>query len=796
MKSYLKFLSRNRLYTAVEAAGLVISIAFVVLIGNYVRQQYAMAHQNPLGRSIYTVLTDENAGLSWWDKASFEEQLPELEAACRLSGNWDDAARIDGEMVHVFYRYADANIFDMMPQLQLLSGDLDEFALKGRCLVSESFANARFGGDATGRRLEVGVDNFVLGSECEATVCGVYRDLDDSILGRCDVLFNAAHHSYADRPPFSTIGPFATLLMVAEGTDRDALTDKVDKICKANYGNIVDGVKLVRMDEIYFLGGQYFTRVCNASVLHMLVVVVVLLLVSAVFNYVNLNTALSGRRAKEMAMRRLLGSQRAAIFGKYIAESVAFTLLCTALALLTAAALRPALDTMLFNVSVEDVQDDAWQYVPLRLDWSAAALAVYALSAAIVGVIVGLAPAMLAMRYQPIDVVRGTFRRRTKMIFSHIFIVIQHVISVVLITMSTVMEVQMHHMMTRPLHGRTDGLYLLAFTIPSYEKVSPLVDRLHAIPDVGRVGRGSGVPTWVGMSTGLSATDDFEHYVMTSIILCDETYFELLGLERQADFRTPLTGSVWMSESLANELAIADSMQYMSPAHIRLNGATPDHYGGIYRDIPTADASQRDISSQRFSAAIIDSREKLRYANGLLIEVTGDRRAAAEAIHSAYAACYVEANGIYSPPFREGYLDDVIAAQLRPQKMAMRLLEIFMLLSVVISLLGLVAMSTYHAGENRRSIAIRKVFGSDVRHELMRTVSGYMIMVAVAVAIAMPVAVWAAGRYLERFDYRISGYWWIFVVAAAVAVSIAFLSVFWQTWRAARTNPATELKSN
>ena len=103
-------------------------------------------------------------------------------------------------------------------------------------------------------------------------------------------------------------------------------------------------------------------------------------------------------------------------------------------------------------------------------------------------------------------------------------------------------------------------------------------------------------------------------------------------------------------------------------------------------------------------------------------------------------------------------------------------------------------MSTYYSSENTKSIAIRKTFGSDVSRELWRTVKGYMMLVGIAAIIGTPIAVWLSGKYLERFAYRIEHYGWIIVVAVAVTLLLAFLSVLWQTLRAAKTNPAEALK--
>ena len=122
------------------------------------------------------------------------------------------------------------------------------------------------------------------------------------------------------------------------------------------------------------------------------------------------------------------------------------------------------------------------------------------------------------------------------------------------------------------------------------------------------------------------------------------------------------------------------------------------------------------------------------------------------------------------------------------------LIELFMLLSTLVSLLGLVAMSAYYAGMQTRDIAVRKVFGGTVSSETRRSVREYLVLVAIAILIGVPVAVFLAERYLRQFWYRIEGYGWVFVVAALIALLISFLAVLWQTLRAARTNPATELK--
>ncbi len=788
MKSYLKFLSRNKLYTAIEAVGLVISIAFVILIGNYVWQQYSIAHENPIGDRVYAVGNGQYVALSWWDKAEFDAKIPEAEAVCRVSSRemviTIGEPKVQGIMIQV-----DPEFFEIFPNYQLLEGNLEEYGLKGHCLISESFARKHFTGSPIGKQLSI--ENYFAGEET-FTVCGVYKDFSGTMMPPSDILSNPeydAAYSSGRIHPFSTIGQYVTLIKVKEGTDREALAKKVEDICKEHYdSNFVKSTPIYTVPELYFNPEQWIFHSGNKSVLQMLLVVVLLLLASAIFNYVNLSLALSGKRAKEMATRRLLGAPQGSIIWKYIGESILFTAVCFALALLLSWALLPIMNELLLNVTTDT--GNTWMYIPITLGLSAGTVAAYALAIVLIGALAGIAPALFASRFAPIDIVRGTFRRRSKMVFSKVFIVFQNTVSVILIAMAILMEAQLGHMMHRPLNARSEGLYSLGFYARDYSEVEPLVDRLNRIPEVKRVAFGRGFPGQMNMELGFKAPDGIHH--QTQVIACTPEYFEMLGLKVVKDFGTPRENSVWMSQSLANEIELSDTTMTYYAGKFQVNGINTEYVGGVFEDIPTSDATASDPTTN--SAVIMAPAQSILYGNGLMIEVEGDKRTADKAIMEAYAAYSEEKNGTYVEPGQNGYIMDVLNRQLLPVKMALRLVELFMVLSVLIALLGLLAMSAYYSGENTKSIAVRKVFGSDVSRETRRTVKDYMVLVGIACIIGIPVSVWMAGKYLSRYTYRIENYWWIFVLAVVLTFAMAFGSVLWQTLKAAKTNPATELK--
>ena len=789
MKSYLKFLSRNKLYTAIEAVGLVVSLAFVILIGNYVYQQYSVAYGNPYRNRVYAVGNQDYMSLSWWDKAVFEDKLPEAEAVARISGSDYDGYIIHGDeqSVSAVITEADPEIFELFPSLTLIDGSMDEFRIKGHCLISESLANRAFNGDAIGKSLKI---KYLTHDKIESTVCGIFKDSKNSMMPCTEVMLNPEFDDmYVSQQPFSSIGQYMTLMKVSEGTDREQLAKKVEEVGLPNYGgSFVKAMPIYDLPEVYFNDEQWMFKQGNKSVLQMLTVVVVLLLISAIFNYINLNMALSGKRAKEMATRRLHGAEKSEIMMKYIAESVSFTAVCFALAFLLAYALLPMMNGLLRGVS-GGTAGSPEQFVSICFEWSVGIVAAYALTVVVLGVLSGVAPAAIASRFEPIDVVRGTYRLKTKRVFSKVFIVFQNIVTIVLIAMALLMEVQMRHMMNRPINMRSEGLYVLKNWAKEYSDIVPLIDRLEKIPTVNAVGYGHDFAGKMNMGTSLTTPEGEK--VGVQLILCDETYFNMLGLQVVEDFGVR-TNSVWMSRTLAEKLAICDSTASYYTRNMHINGSNPETVGGIYEDIPTRSAAASEPN--QYSAIIIARDEDLVWGLGVMVDVSGDYKAAEKAILQAYADYSKEKNGTYVEPAENGYVCDLNNETLKPAKMAMRLLELFMALSVLISLLGLIAMSTYYSGQNTKSIAIRKVFGSDVNRELWRTVKDYMILVGIAAIIGAPVAVWLCGKYLERFAYRIEHYGWIIVVAVVVTMVLAFLSVLWQTLRAAKTNPAEALK--
>ena len=763
MKSYLKFLSRNKLYTAIEAVGLAVSLAFVIIIGSYVWQQYAVTWENPDRERVYVPGTPGFPALTYGFPDAIGD-IPEIESVSRMC-NVVVHPVIRGENTEAESVGVEPEFFEICPQFRFVEGSADVLSVPNNAILSASFARKH--NLSVGEALDISGSSYVVGA--------ILEDLKGTVIKPYDIFLNAA--VYKDEwQPFDNYGSTVTLIKVRPETDRKELYDKLESVCKDVYSSIYgqsffEHLELSRYDELFFKETEGFFRHGDKATLRILMLVGLLLLLSAILNYINLSVALTGKRAKEMAVRQLSGASRTGIIWKYLAESIAFTAVCFAAGLLLAEAFCPAMNALLNNPDI-----------PIKIIWSPGYVFAYIVIILLVGVLCGIFPAMMSGRYNPVDVMKGGYRRRSKMVFSKVFIVLQNALAVILIALAITMEAQMHKTQERPMNCNIENIFFLKDF--SGEDNAPLKDALEALPCVRRIGRSSGVPGSINMGQYNTTRDGQD--ILYKLIRMDSTAFSMFGFEILEDFHAPQFNSVWFSDkSFAATGFDSDYHDISGTLSRRTKGC--EQVAGVFKSFPTNNAN---IGEEDYAIVSLMRSEDIPFA-GWVIETTPDRKAAKAQIMEAYDNC-IKGKQIYgSLAF---WVDENIAEAWKPARNNMRLVEIFMLLSIIIALLGLVAMSTYYADEKSRDIAVRKVFGGTVDTEAQRTIREYMVLVGIACVIGIPIAVYAAQEYLKDFIYRLEGYWWIFVVAVLLTGLIAFVSVIWQVLKAAKTNPAIELK--
>ena len=762
MKSYLKFLSRNKLYTAIEAVGLAVSLAFVIIIGSYVWQQYAVTRENPDGERIYVPGMPSFPALTYGFPDVITD-IPEIETVSRLCDVITHPV-IRGEEAEAQSAGVDPAFFDVCPEFRFVEGSAAVLSAPSNVILSASFANRH--NLSVGDALEINGNSYVAGA--------ILEDLKGTVIKPYEILLNA--DVFKDNwQLFDNFGSTVSFIKVRPGTDREVLFGKLDAVCKEVYPDIYgksffERLELFRYDELFFkeTGGMF--RCGDKGTLKLLTLVGLLLLLSAILNYVNLSVALTGKRAKEMAVRRLSGALRAHVIAKYIGESMAFTAVCFAAGLLLAEAFCPMANRLLNNPDV-----------PIRVVWTPGYLLAYAAIIIVVGMLCGLFPAAMAGRYNPVEVMKGGYRRRSKRVFSKVFIVVQNALAVFLIAMALIMEAQYHASLHRPVHANIKDLVLVRALAAGNMDV--LESSLSELPFVKEIGHATNAPL-AHNSGQYSQTRDGQD-ILYWYYRMDTTAFRLLGFEVLKDYQTSVSGGVWFTETAFHATGLTDddlSCEVLS----QRTGNDCDHVAGIIADFVIEPSNMGVVEP-----AIVTIVPEDRLTGNYLLKLSDDGPAVRERLQETLDH-WKETTQVYWMGIT--YVEDRLREGLRPAWNNMRLLEIFMVLSLIISLLGLVAMSTYYADERASSIAVRKVFGGTVDSELWRSVRDYMAMVGIACVIGLPVSVWAAAKYLEGFTVKLEHYGWIFVLAAALSVAFAFGSVLWQTLKAAKTNPAVALK--
>ena len=400
--------------------GLTVSMAFVLLLAVYIQRQLTTDSFQQNADRIYVVANEDNMTMGYWLDKHLKNNFPEIEKGCCVANIASAAAfNIDGERVYGSTMAADSTFFEMF-SYDLVEGNKADWRVsQDRCMVSREFANAHFGDkDPLGQ-----IISFNYEGSFQLTVCGVYEDFGNSILKAPDVLIrgdlmpkiNSSHDEF-----MSNAGGGICFVMAYPGADLQARHSDILDWCEENfwvYKSQYDKVRIIPLRDMYFLNegiryGSDTIQFGNRSFVNLLLAMCILLLAFAVLNYINMTTALTGFRAKEMATRRLVGADKRSIFFKVISESTLICGISMLLAILLAEALAPTASRILeYQVSVFKA------VTPVNILLVLGFILV-------LGILAGIVPALLIQKAQPIEIVRGTLRLKTKTVYSKVIIVV------------------------------------------------------------------------------------------------------------------------------------------------------------------------------------------------------------------------------------------------------------------------------------------------------------------------------------------------------------------------------------
>ncbi|MDR2144981.1 MAG: ABC transporter permease [Tannerella sp.] len=768
--TFFKFLGKNKLYTLIDVFGLSVSLMFVILIAIYTTQELSTDRFHAKADRIYVLGNDNSLGSAYRLAYRIEERFPEIEKVCPVASLYRQIPVVINETkLNTELLFADSTFFDFFDFKLQTANPGQTLGARNYAVISRTFARKAFGNESPMGK------TIVLNDSVTVVVNGVMDDIKNSTLPYCDILVridNVKHFNWTlDSETFDNASGAFVFIMEKENAHLQSRTDDMLAFFKEIFWiyekGIWNKVQLVPLKEIYFSdtdAGRLKQGEWRLVIILMSVGIAILIF--ALINYINLTVAQSGFRAKEMATRRLLGSSRRELFIRLMLESTLLCFIASLVALFLAVLFAPAAGELLdTKIDVGGSLLSAWS-IPLALGF-----------VLLVGAVSGLMPAMLISNAKPIDITRGSFIRKNKMVFSRFFIVFQNVITIMLLVASITMAVQTSHLIHAPLgYNTTNILDVPTMNFQNKEEMAVFANEAKQLASVKRVGFSQSTP----FGGGNNSTVEYNgKNISFQILGGDSATFEMLGLKILKDNQL---GSAGGNHAYFSEQAIKETEAGENATEIRFNENWTLQIDGIIKDIQLKNITRGKAPLLFYFGAF-----ETMYPWNILIEVQGDPVTAFKQVQETYER-------VVQLDFNGTFVDEQVRKSFASQQRTSRIVSLFTFIAILISLLGLVAMSTYFIRQHAKEIAIRKVHGAENFRMLSRLVLTFLGYVGIAFVIAVPLIRYIMKGWLSDYSYRISLSPWIFIAAGGFCLLVSFVSVYWQSYRAAHANPVDELK--
>lgn len=795
MKYFFRFLKNNPLYAVINVVGLALSLMFVILIGDYTYRQFSIDKWHRNHERIYVLGTENgNSLLSWPDCAhSLKDRYPEVEDVCCVYMH-------NGKIKHEDKVYeesqgdnagnimlADSNFFRFF-DFKMIDGDR-ETALDSpeKCVVTESLAKALFpDGNALGQPLQIEGTRYVFVSDDNGdpydsslvyTVSGVIKDLDKTVfLNETAVIANFERApqvlGYRLRNDLMASGPLGSTLSFLMLRPGASLEDKIEDLtsyCIESipvfnfYGN--RKAAIIPLDDLMFApqntGAGLQTG--DKSLLGILLAVVLAILMFAVTNYINLTVANTGFRAKEMATRRLLGSDGLGISLELIGESTLMVFISFIIGGALALLLEDKM-AVLFKGKIDILKDINFSTVSVSL-----------LFIVLTGIISGIMPTISLSKYKPIDVVKGSFRYHSKMVLSRIFIILQNVITMTMMAATLTILLQMSHLVKAPLGYNTENIFRVSSDNPEVMR-----NALKSQPFVQEIGSFSGTSLDGNYRSMSTRKDKDNNNLLVYLTTWDKEFIDIMGINLVKD--NHLSGDVkYINEELAGKLSLGDG-----ESEVTWGDGKVMQVAGIFSNFHMTNILD---PYQPFLISVKDT-DEIEDPN-FMVKTDGSPDA-----RKKLCDLIKEVDGTTEDlDWKLQSVDDNIKASLNEEKNTMRIVSIFTGVAVLISILGFIGMSLFFIRQRKKEIGVRRIMGSTTNEVLSLLLTKFCAPLLVSFIFAVPLSWFIMDKWLESFSYRIGLSPWIFIASGAVSLLIAVVSIFFQTLHAAHSNPADAIRA-
>jgi len=776
-------LIKNKFYSFINIAGLSMGLTVGMLILLWVNNELSFDGFHSKVKNIYRVNSYLGSGNTKriWDNtqgpvaAYALKEIPGVKLAVRItSGGSSIFSYGDKLLKEDRTAYTDPSFFQLF-DFKLLKGDLKKpFPNNQSVIVTQSTAKKYFGDqDPVGKVLQQDhKDNF--------TVCGVIADFPNNSSINYDMLFpmDIVAKSYNGKNFWKSLDSdwgnfgYTTFFEVQPGTPLKPIGEKLIRIQVQN----APWIKVSLKDDAYQLQPVSTIHLyeadgsaSGAQTVKIFLIIAVLILLIAWINYVNLSSARALLRAKEVSIRKIVGAEKRQLFTQFIVETLLFFFISMCLAFVLIMVLMPYYN----DISGKQLQfnlldSSVWKVLSLTIAGTLLASSIY--------------PALLLSSFEPLKALKGKLTLGIgNVAFRKVLVTTQFVFSVTLIVVTLVIGKQLKYI--REKDPGYDRSQVFSFRMGEMQKhLEAVKAELKNQPGIDAVAVSD---NHLVNNTHTTAGVDWNGKDPNSTMIIhhlgiDENFIPVMKIKL-------LTGNNFTgikSDSthfILNETAV-NITGIKNPIGKRFKyQETEGTIIGVVKDFNTASFKQRIEPTVIYYEP---------HGYMLYVKTTGENTAKALA---ASARLWNRYNPGF--PFEYNFMDEEYANLYKTDQRTGLLFNIFSVIAIMISCLGLLGLSTYTAQVMTKEIGIRKVLGASVSSIVALVSREFLKLVCIAILIGSPLAWWAVNKWLQDFVYRIDINWVIFLMAGLLALGIAVITISFQSIKAALANPVKSLRS-
>ncbi|HEV2478973.1 MAG TPA: FtsX-like permease family protein [Puia sp.] len=814
--TYIKIAWRNirrhRLYSLVNILGLALGICACLTLYLIVSYEFSFDRFLPQRNRIYRIVGErinrrgekDFVNSVYDDVAAFETQIPGFAIKTGFHNFGDNIAVPDAKggltnfENHIPHSYSQTAIlahpsyFDIFPHTWL-AGDARALDQPFRVVLTESRARLYFGNHTP---VEMLGRQVVYGDSIKAFVGGIVADWSHhSDFAFTDFLsYSTATHSYLQQriptDDWRSLEPHNSqaFVMLDKGVTPEQIDARFDEFVKTHLHYKYGSVKMYLQPLTSAHFAEWFHveddgdnwRKPYLPTLYVLMGVAVFILLLACINFINLSTAQSIQRAREVGVRKILGSRRANIVGQFLIETLMLTLIA---ALASMALVRPVL--RLFK----DYVPNGVEYHP----FSGLSLLLIAAVVVLTTLLAGLYPARVLASYLPALTLKG-IAQKPRSTLRRGLIVFQFVVSLVFIIGSIVIGKQIRYMRTTDKGFNTDAVITLNhWGPPPQDKLRVLAQQLKTIPGVEKVLLQSHAPMGFAQMTSsfFHVAKDTAQVEATVEIGNEEfvPFYQLRLVAGRNMLHSDSAHEVVINETMARTLGFSTPQEAIGQpvSGYGRNGAEQLAIAGV-----VADFHMESFHNAIKPAVIVnwpDFIEGLAVRLSPAVKTPAQVKAVLAGMETAWKTVYPD------QPFNYSFLNESITWLFAQEQNTAWLATVAMIITIFISCMGLFGLAMFSAERRVKEIGIRKVMGARVGQIVLLLNRDFIALVCLALLIASPLAWYFAHQWLQDFVYRTSISWWIFILAGAGALCIALATVSYQAVRAALANPVDSLRN-